>query len=79
MNEPEDTDVAHLAPIIVIGIAVVPGQQGTMGYVVQEENLATVVENGAVSDLLKTISMMMDHPSILKAVQNQDLMDRLGV
>ena len=79
MSEPEDTDVAHLAPIIVIGVAKVPGQPDKMGYVVQEENLAAVVESGTVCDMLKAIGAMMDHPSILQAVQDQDLMDRMGV
>lgn len=77
--EPDALELASIAPIVIIGIAVEPGQPGKLGYVLHEQNLAAIVENGAVHDLLKTISMLLDNPSIMKAVQDQDLMDRMGV
>lgn len=76
-NDAEPVSTAYVAPIIIIGIAVEPGKERRMGYVIHEENLSYAVENGAVHDLLTAISMMMDHPSIVKAVSNQDLFDRL--
>lgn len=81
MSEPEDEPVnlAHIAPIIVIGIVAEPGQRGSLGYVIHEGNLNAVVESGAVHDLMRCMAMMMEHPAIVKAVQDQDLMDRLEV
>ena len=81
MSEPPELpDVeTPIAPVLTVGYSDDPGKPNIMGYIIYQDNLNAIAESGRVHELLMCINMMIDHESIRKAVQDQDLLDRLGV